>query len=152
MEKETRKNNKGLDLERLYQETLPSFVLDYFHIFYELQEHSVEFPSPYILRNYYMNNVTIKLHYFLHYAILECNMTSSASALVELPLFSTKPEAAMSINLLYFINKLPLLIFFRLHCTFLNSAKTVGAVSPLLPFEVACLKTMYFVHKYDFDS
>ena len=46
VEKETRKNNKGLDLERLYQETLPSFVLDYFHIFYELQEHSVEFPSP----------------------------------------------------------------------------------------------------------
>ena len=96
VEKETRKNNKGLDLERLYQETLPSFVLDYFHIFYELQEHSVEFPSPYILRNYYMNNVTIKLHYILHYAILECNMTSSASALVELPLFSTKREAAMS--------------------------------------------------------
>ena len=129
-------------------------MLDYFHIFYEFLEHSIEFPSPYILRkrNDYINNVTIKLHYFLHYAILECNMISSASALVDLPLFSTKPEAATSINLLCFINKLPLLIFFRLHCTFLNSAKTVSAVSPILPFEVACIKTMYFVHKYDFDS
>ena len=125
MEKETRKiTRKGLDLEWLYQETLPSFVLDYFHIFYEFLEHSIEFPSPYILRkrNDYINNVTIKLHYFLHYAILECNMISSASALVDLPLFSTKPEAATSINLLCFINKLPLLIFFKLHCTFLKDS------------------------------
>ena len=72
----------------------------------------------------------LKLHYFLHYSILECNMTSSASALVELPLFSTRPKAATPINLSCFINKLPLLIFFRLHCTFLNFAKTATAVSP----------------------